>query len=75
VIVLLQFLQWVLQALGGRAWESELQYCNQLLQEDVFNNSAWNQVSHLASQSFLEIMLFCSGYPYQLSIIVHFLLI
>ncbi|XP_014758209.1 protein farnesyltransferase/geranylgeranyltransferase type-1 subunit alpha isoform X2 [Brachypodium distachyon] len=33
--------QWVLQALGG--WESELQYCNQLLEEDVFNNSAWNQ--------------------------------
>jgi hypothetical protein len=73
VIVLLQFLQRVLQALGG--WESELQYCNQLLQEDVFNNSAWNQVSHLASQSFLEIMLFCSGYPYQLIIIAHFLLI
>uniref|UniRef100_A0A0A9CSQ3 Protein farnesyltransferase/geranylgeranyltransferase type-1 subunit alpha n=1 Tax=Arundo donax TaxID=35708 RepID=A0A0A9CSQ3_ARUDO len=33
--------QWVLQALGG--WEGELQYCNQLLEEDVFNNSAWNQ--------------------------------
>ncbi|CAL5073357.1 unnamed protein product [Urochloa decumbens] len=33
--------QWVLQTLGG--WESELQYCNQLLEEDVFNNSAWNQ--------------------------------
>jgi len=33
--------QWVLQALGG--WESELQYCNQLLEEDIFNNSAWNQ--------------------------------
>ncbi|XP_044396659.1 protein farnesyltransferase/geranylgeranyltransferase type-1 subunit alpha [Triticum aestivum] len=33
--------QWVIQALGG--WESELQYCNQLLEEDVFNNSAWNQ--------------------------------
>ncbi|KAF0914084.1 hypothetical protein E2562_026494 [Oryza meyeriana var. granulata] len=33
--------QWVLQALGG--WETELQYCNQLLEEDVFNNSAWNQ--------------------------------
>ncbi|PNT69168.1 hypothetical protein BRADI_3g50550v3 [Brachypodium distachyon] len=29
------------QALGG--WESELQYCNKLLEEDVFNNSAWNQ--------------------------------
>ncbi|GJN34345.1 hypothetical protein PR202_gb22996 [Eleusine coracana subsp. coracana] len=33
--------QWVIQALGG--WEAELQYCNQLLQEDIFNNSAWNQ--------------------------------
>ncbi|CAM0952397.1 unnamed protein product [Alopecurus aequalis] len=33
--------QWVLQALGG--WESELQYCSQLLEEDIFNNSAWNQ--------------------------------
>ncbi|KAL5201846.1 hypothetical protein ABZP36_036200 [Zizania latifolia] len=33
--------QWVLQVLGG--WETELQYCNQLLEEDVFNNSAWNQ--------------------------------
>ena len=34
--------QWVLQALGG--WEQELDYCHQLLQEDIFNNSAWNQV-------------------------------
>ncbi|CAK9324888.1 unnamed protein product [Citrullus colocynthis] len=33
--------QWVLQALGG--WEDELDYCNKLLEEDVFNNSAWNQ--------------------------------
>ncbi|OAY51893.1 protein farnesyltransferase/geranylgeranyltransferase type-1 subunit alpha [Manihot esculenta] len=33
--------QWVLQALGG--WEDELDYCGQLLQDDVFNNSAWNQ--------------------------------
>lgn len=33
--------QWVLQALGG--WEDELDYCAQLLEEDVFNNSAWNQ--------------------------------
>lgn len=33
--------QWVLQALGG--WEDELDYCAQLLKEDVFNNSAWNQ--------------------------------
>lgn len=35
-------MQWVLLALGG--WEDELEYCNQLLEEDVFNNSAWNQV-------------------------------
>jgi len=33
--------QWVLQALGG--WDDELQYCWQLLEEDIFNNSAWNQ--------------------------------
>ncbi|NP_001141523.1 protein farnesyltransferase/geranylgeranyltransferase type I alphasubunit isoform X1 [Zea mays] len=33
--------QWVLQALGG--WETELEYCDHLLKEDVFNNSAWNQ--------------------------------
>ncbi|KAL6194278.1 hypothetical protein ACLB2K_035362 [Fragaria x ananassa] len=33
--------QWVLQALGG--WEQELDYCHHLLQEDIFNNSAWNQ--------------------------------
>ncbi|KAL4193869.1 hypothetical protein AMTRI_Chr06g179080 [Amborella trichopoda] len=33
--------QWVLQALGG--WEDELQYCQQLLEDDIFNNSAWNQ--------------------------------
>lgn len=35
-------MQWVLQALGG--WEEELDYCHQLLEEDIFNNSAWNQV-------------------------------
>ncbi|XP_058094138.1 protein farnesyltransferase/geranylgeranyltransferase type-1 subunit alpha [Magnolia sinica] len=33
--------QWVLQALGG--WEDELNYCQLLLEQDVFNNSAWNQ--------------------------------
>ncbi|KAJ7980710.1 protein farnesyltransferase/geranylgeranyltransferase type-1 subunit alpha [Quillaja saponaria] len=33
--------QWVLKTLGG--WEEELDYCQQLLQEDIFNNSAWNQ--------------------------------
>jgi len=35
--------QWVLQTLGG--WEDELNYCSELLAEDIFNNSAWNQVS------------------------------
>ncbi|XP_026443434.1 protein farnesyltransferase/geranylgeranyltransferase type-1 subunit alpha-like [Papaver somniferum] len=35
------FFQWVLQALGG--WEGELDYCHQLLEDDIFNNSAWNQ--------------------------------
>ncbi|RVW28593.1 Protein farnesyltransferase/geranylgeranyltransferase type-1 subunit alpha [Vitis vinifera] len=34
--------QWVLQELGG--WEDELDYCKQLLEDDIFNNSAWNQV-------------------------------
>ncbi|KAI3919153.1 hypothetical protein MKW92_031692 [Papaver armeniacum] len=29
--------QWVLQALGG--WEGELDYCHQLLEDDIFNNS------------------------------------
>lgn len=33
--------QWVLLNLGG--WEDELAYCQKLLEEDVFNNSAWNQ--------------------------------
>ncbi|XP_030527959.1 protein farnesyltransferase/geranylgeranyltransferase type-1 subunit alpha [Rhodamnia argentea] len=33
--------QWVLHALG--VWENELDYCTQLLEEDIFNNSAWNQ--------------------------------
>lgn len=33
--------QWVLQNLGG--WEDELAYCSQLLEDDIFNNSAWNQ--------------------------------
>lgn len=36
------FLQWVLQVLGG--WEDELDYCRQLLENDIYNNSAWNQV-------------------------------
>ncbi|KAG7561430.1 Protein prenyltransferase alpha subunit [Arabidopsis thaliana x Arabidopsis arenosa] len=33
--------QWTLRALGG--WEDELDYCHELLEADVFNNSAWNQ--------------------------------
>lgn len=33
--------QWALQTLGG--WEDELNYCTELLKEDIFNNSAWNQ--------------------------------
>ncbi|KAJ4887702.1 Flavonol synthase 3 [Raphanus sativus] len=32
---------WALQALGG--WENELDYCQELLEADVFNNSLWNQ--------------------------------
>ncbi|KAF3772966.1 farnesyltransferase/geranylgeranyltransferase type-1 subunit alpha protein [Nymphaea thermarum] len=28
--------------LGG--WKNELDYCHQLLEDDVFNNSAWNQI-------------------------------
>ncbi|KAJ4901087.1 hypothetical protein Rs2_15038 [Raphanus sativus] len=32
---------WALQALGG--WENELDYCQELLEADVFNNFAWNQ--------------------------------
>lgn len=36
-------MQWVLQALGG--WENELAYCQQLLEDDIYNNSAWNQVT------------------------------
>lgn len=33
--------QWVLEALGG--WQDELAYCDKLLQDDIFNNSVWNQ--------------------------------
>jgi len=35
-------MQWVLRALGG--WQDELVYCDRLLQDNIFNNSAWNQV-------------------------------
>ncbi|MCL7039307.1 hypothetical protein MKW94_007684 [Papaver nudicaule] len=41
--------QWVLQALGG--WEGELDYCNQLLEDDIFNNSAWNQRYFVVTRS------------------------
>lgn len=37
-------MQWVLRTLGG--WEDELDYCDELLKDDIFNNSAWNQVRH-----------------------------
>ena len=33
--------QWVLRTFGG--WEEELAYVEELLQEDLRNNSAWNQ--------------------------------
>ena len=33
--------QWVLRTFGG--WEDELAYVEELLQEDLRNNSAWNQ--------------------------------
>ncbi|KAK7261605.1 hypothetical protein RIF29_27920 [Crotalaria pallida] len=56
--------QWVLQALGG--WEDELSYCNELLEEDLFNNSAWNQIlssknNYLFALSTL-LDLICHGY-------------
>ncbi|KAI4334612.1 hypothetical protein L6164_019279 [Bauhinia variegata] len=35
-------MQWVLQALEG--WEAKLEYCSELLDEDIFNNSALNQI-------------------------------
>ncbi|CAK9145357.1 unnamed protein product [Ilex paraguariensis] len=41
--------QWVLQALGG--WEDELAYCQQLLEDDIFNNSAWNQRYFVVTRS------------------------
>ncbi|MCO5590473.1 hypothetical protein L7F22_044443 [Adiantum nelumboides] len=34
--------QWVLRTLGG--WEGELEFCDKLLQQDIYNNSAWNQI-------------------------------
>jgi protein farnesyltransferase/geranylgeranyltransferase type-1 subunit alpha len=41
--------QWVLQELGG--WEDELDYCQQLLEDDIFNNSAWNQRYFVVTRS------------------------
>jgi len=41
--------QWTLRALGG--WEDELDYCHELLEADVFNNSAWNQRYYVITQS------------------------
>ncbi|EPS60948.1 hypothetical protein M569_13854, partial [Genlisea aurea] len=41
--------QWVLLNLGG--WEDELIFCDKLLKEDVFNNSAWNQRYFLITKS------------------------
>ncbi|KAE9588135.1 hypothetical protein Lal_00002930 [Lupinus albus] len=41
--------QWVLQALGG--WEDELSYCSELLEADIFNNSAWNQRYFVVTRS------------------------
>ncbi|KAL8500401.1 hypothetical protein ACS0TY_020119 [Phlomoides rotata] len=41
--------QWVLQALGG--WEDELAYCDELIEDDIFNNSAWNQRYFVISRS------------------------
>ncbi|XP_051116658.1 protein farnesyltransferase/geranylgeranyltransferase type-1 subunit alpha [Andrographis paniculata] len=41
--------QWVLLALGG--WEDELSYCDELLEDDIFNNSAWNQRYFVVSKS------------------------
>ncbi|CAN6923267.1 unnamed protein product [Brassica oleracea] len=40
---------WALQALGG--WENELNYCHELLEADVFNNSAWNQRYYVITRS------------------------
>ncbi|KAL6970769.1 galactose-6-sulfurylase [Sarracenia purpurea var. burkii] len=41
--------QWVLQNLGG--WEDELAYCQELLVDDIFNNSAWNQRYFVVTRS------------------------
>ncbi|KAG8369572.1 hypothetical protein BUALT_Bualt14G0027300 [Buddleja alternifolia] len=41
--------QWVLQSLGG--WQDELAYCDELLEDDIFNNSAWNQRYFVVTRS------------------------
>lgn len=55
-------LQWTLRALGG--WEDELDYCHELLEADVFNNSAWNQVNMIVDTH----TRFCISNLYQLAI-------
>lgn len=45
-------MQWVLQALG--VWEDELAYCDELIEDDIFNNSAWNQVFNILSYCHLR---------------------
>uniref|UniRef100_A0A2N9IQI4 Protein farnesyltransferase/geranylgeranyltransferase type-1 subunit alpha n=1 Tax=Fagus sylvatica TaxID=28930 RepID=A0A2N9IQI4_FAGSY len=41
--------QWVLLTLGG--WKNELDYCWELLKDDIFNNSAWNQRYFVVTRS------------------------
>ena len=41
VIFLYEYRQWVLQEFN--LWADEISYINRLLEEDVRNNSAWNQ--------------------------------
>ncbi|XP_073282147.1 protein farnesyltransferase/geranylgeranyltransferase type-1 subunit alpha-like [Primulina huaijiensis] len=41
--------QWVLQELGG--WDEELAYCDELLEDDIFNDSAWNQRYFVVTRS------------------------
>lgn len=54
-------MQWVLQSLGG--WENELGYCCMLLEDDIFNNSAWNQVDcyrvQLLYVAILDLFSYC----------------
>jgi len=41
--------QWVLRTFGG--WEAELAYVEELLQQDLRNNSAWNQRFYVLQSS------------------------